>query len=142
MIRKRAETRALTMNPATRLHYVEVAEPDMHDPSGDFERLAAALEAQWGVTGLTADLSMLAALQGVLRKGNWRVTAAVYRDHTGAAPRLLHLFPGLHEDGLYGLAIDLGSTTIAAHLTDLDTGAVVASSGIMIHKMVKLNVSF
>ena len=91
VIRKRAETRALTMNPATRLHYVEVAEPDMHDPSGDFERLAAALEAQWGVTGLTADLSMLAALQGVLRKGNWRVTAAVYRDHTGAAPRLLHV---------------------------------------------------
>ncbi|PJE28120.1 Na(+)-translocating NADH-quinone reductase subunit F [Pseudooceanicola marinus] len=131
VIRKRAETRALTMNPATRLHYVEVAEPDMHDPSGDFERLAAALEAQWGVTGLTVDLSMLAALQGVLRKGNWRVTAAVYRDHTGAAPRLLHLFPGLHEDGFYGLAIDLGSTTIAAHLTDLETGEVRAASGLM-----------
>ncbi|MGI3165579.1 ASKHA domain-containing protein [Pseudooceanicola sp. 200-1SW] len=131
VIRKRAETRAMRMNPATRLHYVEVAEPDMHDPSGDFERLAAALQAQWGVTGLTADPSMLAELQAVLRKGGWKVTAAVYRDHTGAAPRLLHLWPGLHEDGLYGLAIDLGSTTIAAHLTDLETGEVRAASGLM-----------
>ncbi|MBR9762602.1 MAG: DUF4445 domain-containing protein [Rhodobacteraceae bacterium] len=131
VIRKRADTRALTMNPAIKLCYVEVAEPDMHEPTGDFERLAAALAAQWGIEGVTADLTLLAGLQQVLRKGGWKVTAAVHRDHTGAAPRLLQLWPGLHEGGVFGLAVDLGSTTIAAHLTDLDTGAVRASSGVM-----------
>jgi uncharacterized 2Fe-2S/4Fe-4S cluster protein (DUF4445 family) len=66
-----------------------------------------------------------------LRKGNWQVTVAVHSSHRGTAPRVLEIWPGLHEGGLYGLAIDLGSTTIAAHLTDLDTGEVRASSGIM-----------
>ncbi|QOL80307.1 ASKHA domain-containing protein [Pseudooceanicola spongiae] len=131
VIRKRADTRAIVMDPATRLYFVEVLEPDMHEPSGDFERVASALEEQWEIKGLTADLSLMAKLQPVLRKGKWQVTLAVHHDHTGAAPRLLEVWPGLHESGLYGLAIDLGSTTIAAHLTDLETGEVKAASGLM-----------
>ncbi|RBI84061.1 drug:proton antiporter [Rhodosalinus halophilus] len=131
VVRKSAAVRAIEMDPATRLHLVEVAEPDMHEPSGDFERLAAALEAQWGIAGVTCDLSLLARLQPALRKGGWQVTVAVHSPHRGAAPRVLEIWPGLHEGGLYGLAIDVGSTTIAAHLTDLDTGEVRASSGIM-----------
>ena len=48
VIRKRAEARDITINPATRLYYVEVVEPDMHEPSGDLERLKTALHDQWG----------------------------------------------------------------------------------------------
>ena len=44
---------------------------------------------------------------------------------------MLDIWPGLYEGALYGLAIDLGSTTIATHLCDLQDGQVVASSGIM-----------
>ncbi|MHA6324123.1 ASKHA domain-containing protein [Roseivivax sp. CAU 1753] len=131
VVRKAASARVIEMDPATRLHFVEVQEPDMHEPSGDFERLAAALKREWGILRLTADLSVLADLQPVLRRGKWQVTAAVHTSHHGGAARLVALFPGLHETGIFGLAIDLGSTTIAAHLTDLDTGAVVASSGLM-----------
>lgn len=131
VIRKSADTRPMVMDPATRLYFVEVAEPDMHEPSGDFERLATALKEQWKVEAVTADPSFLAKLQGVLRKGDWQVTVAVHADHTGATPRVLDIWPGLHEGGLFGLAIDLGSTTIAAHLTDLETGEVKAASGLM-----------
>ena len=46
-----------------RLHYVEVAEPDMHDPSSDFRRLQQALSEQWGLAETTADLVTLAHLQ-------------------------------------------------------------------------------
>ena len=46
-------------------------------------------------------------------------------------PRILEVFPGFHDGGLYGLAIDLGSTTIAAHLCNLADGAVLASAGLM-----------
>ncbi|MGI3167696.1 ASKHA domain-containing protein [Pseudooceanicola sp. C21-150M6] len=131
VIRKSADSRPMVMDPATRLYFVEVAEPDMHEPSGDFERLAQALKDQWQVEGVVADLSLLTKLQSVLRRGEWQVTVAVYADHTGAAPRVLEIWPGLHEAGLFGLAIDLGSTTIAAHLTDLETGEVRAASGLM-----------
>ena len=41
VVRKAASDRAIVMDPATRLVLVEVAEPDMHEPSGDFERLSA-----------------------------------------------------------------------------------------------------
>ena len=131
VIRKSATQRDIVMDPATRLFYVEVAEPDMHEPSGDFERLAQALQDQWQVAGVTADLALMRRLQPALRKGEWKVTVAVHRGNHDAAPRILDIWPGFHDGGLYGLAIDLGSTTIAAHLCDLRDGAVLASSGLM-----------
>lgn len=129
VIRKRAEERAVTMDPATRLYYVEVAEPDMHEPSGDLQRLERALAAQWNITGVMADLRMLQALQPALRAGDWKVTLAVHRD--GPEARLLHVWPGYYDGGVFGLAIDVGSTTIAGHLCDLATGEVRASVGLM-----------
>jgi uncharacterized 2Fe-2S/4Fe-4S cluster protein (DUF4445 family) len=131
VIRKSATQRDIVMDPATRLLYVEVAEPDMHEPSGDFERLAAALLDQWQVVGVTADLALMRRLQPALRKGEWKVTVAVHRGNHDASPRILDIWPGFHDGGLYGLAIDLGSTTIAAHLCDLSDGAVLASAGLM-----------
>jgi uncharacterized 2Fe-2S/4Fe-4S cluster protein (DUF4445 family) len=131
VVRKAADARPILMDPATRLFFVEVDEPDMHTPTGDLERLERALSRQWGVPAITADLSLLAKLQQVLRKGKWQVTVALHRTGEADVPRVVEIWPGLHEGGLYGLAIDLGSTTIAAHLTDLHNGAVIASSGQM-----------
>jgi uncharacterized 2Fe-2S/4Fe-4S cluster protein (DUF4445 family) len=131
VVRKAASARVIEMDPATKLYFVEVEEPDMHVPTGDFERLSRALAEQWGIEGVVADLSVIRKLQPRLRKGNWAVTVAVYNDHTGAAPRVLDVWAGLHEAGIYGIAIDLGSTTIAAHLTDLTTGEVIESAGLM-----------
>ena len=131
VVRKRAEARSITMDPATRLYFVEVEEPDMHSPTGDLERLARALKSQWDIGDITADLSLLSRLQPALRKGKWQVTVALHKDHTDAPARITEIWPGLYEGTLYGLAIDLGSTTIAAHLTDLTTGEVTIASGIM-----------
>ena len=131
VVRKRAEARQITMNPSTKLFYVEVAEPDMHDPSGDMERLTDALHKQWDLQNVHADLHILQAMQPVLRKDQWKVTCAVHLGDHENAPRIMHIWPGYFEGTVYGLAVDLGSTTIAAHLCDLQTGEVVASSGIM-----------
>ncbi|NCQ24592.1 MAG: drug:proton antiporter [Rhodobacteraceae bacterium CG17_big_fil_post_rev_8_21_14_2_50_63_15] len=131
VVRKAASARVIEMDPATKLYFVEVEEPDMHEPTGDMERLARALRREWDIPEIRADLSLLAKLQPVLRKGRFQVTVALHRDHAGDPAQVLEIWPGLHEGGLYGLAIDLGSTTIAAHLTDLETGEVKASSGIM-----------
>jgi uncharacterized 2Fe-2S/4Fe-4S cluster protein (DUF4445 family) len=131
VVRKAADTRAIVMDPATRLYYVEVAEPDMHEPSGDFERLKAALHDQWQIEGVEAPLSVLQALQPALRRGEWAVTVAVHKGHRDAHHRIIDVWPGFWEGRLYGLAVDVGSTTIAAHLTDLRNGSVLASSGVM-----------
>ena len=131
VVRKRAEVRAITLNAATRLAMVEVAEPDMHEPSGDFERLKDALKAQWDVEGVVISLPVLTRLQTALRKGEWTVTVALYKGHADTETRVLDVWPGFFEGPLYGLAIDLGSTTVAAHLTNLSTGEVTASAGAM-----------
>lgn len=131
VVRKRAEVLDITLNPSTRLYYVEVEEPDMHNPSGDLERLVAALETQWQLKDVHADFNILQQMQPILRKGGWTVTCAVHHADEGTDPQIVHLWPGLYEGTIYGMAVDLGSTTIAAHLCDLRTGEVVASSGLM-----------
>jgi uncharacterized 2Fe-2S/4Fe-4S cluster protein (DUF4445 family) len=125
VVRKEADARAIELNPVVRLHYVEVKEPDMHDPSGDLRRLFDALEREWELKNLVCDLAVLQVLQGVLRAGSWQVTVAVH-----AEKQIIGVWPGLRE-AIFGLAIDIGSTTIAAHLCDLTSGDVVASAGVM-----------
>ena len=131
VIRKAASTRHIEMDPATKLYYVEVLEPDMHEPKGDLERLKTALAEQWNVNALQASLSFVKKLQRILRKGEWRVTVAVNVVPGDSTGRIVNIWPGYYEASVFGLAIDLGSTTIAAHLTDLGSGNVIASSGIM-----------
>jgi uncharacterized 2Fe-2S/4Fe-4S cluster protein (DUF4445 family) len=125
VVRKAADAHPITLNPLVHLHYVEVREPDMHDPAGDLQRLLEALNKEWKFQPLRADLNVLQKLQAALRKGQWRVTVAVH-----AGTQLIGIWPGFH-DRVYGLAVDVGSTTIAAHLCNLESGQVVASSGAM-----------
>ncbi len=125
VVRKDAEARDIELDPSIRLHFVEVQEPDMHDPSGDLRRLEDALEFEWRLTGLQCDVRMLQQLQQALRKGQWKVTVAV---HGGT--QIVAVWPGFRER-IYGLAVDIGSTTIAAHLCDLGSGEVVAAAGLM-----------
>ena len=131
VIRKAASNRVITMDPATKLYFIEVAEPDMHTPTGDLERVARALQEQWEIKDVRAALPVLSKLQPALRKGKWQITVALYKGHDESHSRILDVWPSLYEGGIYGLAIDLGSTTIAAHLCDLVTGEVMASSGLM-----------
>lgn len=131
VVRKAASARVMTMDPATHLYFVHVDEPDMHEPSGDLERLERALQQQWDIASISADLTILRRLQPVLRKGKWQITVALHKSHKDTVAQVIDLWPGLYEDRIYGLAIDLGSTTIAAHLCDLRNGEVKASSGVM-----------
>jgi uncharacterized 2Fe-2S/4Fe-4S cluster protein (DUF4445 family) len=125
VVRKEAEAHDVELDPLIRLHFVEVQEPDMHDPSGDLRRLEDALEFEWRLTDLACDVIVLQQIQVALRAGHWKVTVAVH-----AGRQIVAVWPGFKEH-VYGLAVDIGSTTIAAHLCDLASGEVVASAGIM-----------
>ncbi|GAA3875490.1 ASKHA domain-containing protein [Celeribacter arenosi] len=130
VVRKAATTRAIDMDAATRLYYVEVEPADMHAPTGDWERCCTALAAQWGLSSPTLSTAMLSRVQSALMSGDYKITLAVNEAREGA-PRIVGVWAGFAEPAVMGLAIDLGSTTIAAHLTDLVSGEVKASGGVM-----------
>ena len=131
VVRKNADARPIVMDAATRKYFVSVPEPDMHEPKGDLERLSEALRGQWRIGEVSAAPSVLAKLQQALRKGEWEVTVALHHEAEDGPQRILDLWPGFRAEPLWGLAIDLGSTTIAAHLTSLEDGHVEASAGVM-----------
>jgi uncharacterized 2Fe-2S/4Fe-4S cluster protein (DUF4445 family) len=125
VVRKGLDVRDFHIDPVVRLHYVEVTQPELASPTGDLIRLQQALDREWGLTDLEADLGVLRDLQPALEKGSWAVTVAVHDRQT-----ITGVWPGLHEKA-YGVAIDVGSTTIAGHLADLADGSVLASVGVM-----------
>jgi uncharacterized 2Fe-2S/4Fe-4S cluster protein (DUF4445 family) len=125
IIAKAASDRVIEIDPAVNQVYVEVVPPELGDSRGDWERLAQALEAEWGLHDLTIDIKAVPTLQPALREGDFAVTVTVWQ-----GKEVLRVQPGYHE-GLYGLAVDIGSTTVAAHLCDLRTGAVLATEASM-----------
>ena len=75
VVRKRAEVHEIELDPVVRVYYVEVQEPDMHDPAGDLRRLEEALEFEWHLGQLRwSDLRVIQGLQETLRSGDWKVT--------------------------------------------------------------------
>ena len=125
VVRKKAEHRDITLDTSVHLYFVEVREADMTDPSGDLQRLLQAVSAEWDLHDLECDPAVLRSLQAALRMGEWKVTVAVHN-----RSRIIAIWPGFKRDA-YGLAVDIGSTTIAAHLCKLTSGEVVATGGIM-----------
>jgi len=138
VVRKAATDRVIERNAAVQLCYVELEEPDMHKPLGDLDRLKVALEKDWGWKDLLVAPHLIAQVQKILRTklpdqpevtpGKWGVTAVVHRDMDSSRPFIIGLFPGLKNEA-YGIACDIGSTTIAMHLVSLLSGRIAASSG-------------
>ncbi len=125
LVRKDFESHEIELDSHLRLHYVEVEPPSLEDPRGDLQRLLAALEREWSLAGLEADSGLLPSLQACLREEKYSVTAAVRGEC-----EVVGLWPGLRER-TFGVAVDVGSTTIAAHLCDLASGEVLGSRGVM-----------
>ncbi len=125
VVRKPHEAHDITIDPVVHAYFVDVAEPDMHAAMGDQERLLQALDEQWQMSNLSTELCASQDLQAALKAGKRQVTVAVRHGE-----RVIAVWPGLKEK-LLGMAVDVGSTTIAAHLCDLTSGEVLASAGVM-----------
>lgn len=138
VIRKAAVDRHIERNSPIQLCYVEVDQPDMHAPLGDLDRLKEALEKEWGWKDLLLAPYLLPLAQKIMRAkapddlevsaNKWGVTAVIHRDMDSSRPFIVALYPGLKNEA-YGIACDIGSTTIAMHLVSLLSGRIVASAG-------------
>lgn len=125
VVRKDIDLGPVTVDPIVTLHYLELPEPELGAETAVAEALAAGLRSEWGLESAAVEVSALSRLQAAAGAGGGAVTAAV---HDRA--RVIDVRPG-YSDQAYGLAFDVGSTTIAGYLLDLATGAVAATEGLM-----------
>ncbi len=126
VVRKRAEARAIPVAPSVSLACLTLPPADMVEPLGDVDRLQQMLAEVIGRPIQGVDLHVAARISAVLAEQDGALTAALYDDGTRVS--LVGIWPGRREQCL-GLAVDIGSTTIAAHLVDLVSGRTLASSG-------------
>ncbi len=105
-----------------------VEPPTMGDNTPDLERLQRELVRQHGLRNVQPTLMALADLPQVLRDGEWTVTAEIEAGNSVTASdsyRLLDVLPGRVSRAALGIAIDIGTTTVAVHLADLRSGKLV-----------------
>ncbi|MQL53581.1 DUF4445 domain-containing protein, partial [Desulfofundulus thermobenzoicus] len=114
------------LDPAVRKYYVEMAAATLEDHRGDYERLREALHEKYDLPAdLEIDYYVLRDLPGVVREGQWKVTVTVWNNR-----EIIRVEPGLKET-LIGLAVDIGTTTVAAYLCDLRSGEVLVVDSMM-----------
>jgi uncharacterized 2Fe-2S/4Fe-4S cluster protein (DUF4445 family) len=125
VVRKEATERPFELKPAVTLFFVELSPPSLQDPLGDFDRLRKALSEKYQLHDLEIDHQTLLKVSRVLREGNWKVTAAIWMEG-----EIIDIKPG-RVDEVYGLAVDIGTTTIAGYLCNLRSGKVIATESMM-----------
>ncbi len=125
VVRKEIDLGDLTLDPVLILRLVEVPEPTLDESIGEVRRLLNALADQWNLDGLAVADDLVVDVQRTLADRGRTVTVAVRDGH-----QVVAVWPGLRDRAL-GIAVDVGSTTIAGHLCDLATGAVLATAGTM-----------
>lgn len=132
IVRKSARARSIAIKPAVRKYLVEMNAPKLSDPKADWERLASGVAAsiclvRYGepnlprAADLTIDYACLRSLPETLRGSPWRVTVSVWQDR-----EVIRVEPG-YTELLYGAAVDIGTTTVAVYVCNLETGEIVAT---------------
>lgn len=125
VVSKAARDIHIEWNPAVKPYYVEIGEPSFEDPTADLERVVAQLNREYGLKNLDIDVPTLRRLPTCLRQGKWKVTVAVWMDR-----EIISILPGKVND-YYGMAVDVGTTTVAAYFCNLATMEVVDTVSMM-----------
>lgn len=126
VVRKAAKELSIALDPAIKKYTLVLKQPSLHDmTTGDYERVLAALEENYGLKDLVFDFTVLTRLQDALREGEWTATFTVWMDR-----EIIKVEPGSVQV-TYGLAVDVGTTTCVGYLCDLSTGKVINTESMM-----------
>ena len=125
VISKAARDIHIDHNPGVKLYYIKVNSPTFEDPTGDFERVCKELNKQFGLADLDIDFYTLRELPNSLRQGKWEITVSVWMDK-----EIIRVRPGNVKDH-FGMAIDIGTTTVAGYLCNLNTMEVLDTQLLM-----------
>jgi uncharacterized 2Fe-2S/4Fe-4S cluster protein (DUF4445 family) len=125
VVSKAARDIPIKHNPAVKLYYIELTPPTIEEPTADFERVCEKLNNQYGLQNLNTNLHTLQELPRILRQGGWKITVSVWMD-----TEIIRVRPAKVEDH-YGIAIDIGTTTVAGYLCNLNTMEVLDTQSLM-----------
>ena len=125
VVSKKARDIHIEHNPVVKIYYVEVDPPSFEEPTGDFERICRELEKQYSLSNLKIDFFTLRQLPMALRDGDWKVTVSVWNDQ-----EIIRVRPGKAQ-AAYGMAIDVGTTTVAGYFCNLTNMEVVDTVTLM-----------
>ena len=125
VVRKSIDLTGVTVDPVVTLHYVELPKPSLGSEATEVDMLAEALAADWQLTDVQFPPQVLARLSEATAGSSRDMTAVVHDRRT-----VLDVRPG-YSDGAWGVAVDVGSTTVAGYLLDLATGELAAAAGRM-----------
>ncbi len=125
VVRKDASARKVKLKPAVKTYYLELNPASLHDAVGDFERLRDILFREHHLSELTIDYPVLLELQKKVRSKGWKINTSVWKDR-----EIIGVEPGRGRRPC-GLAVDIGTTTVAGYLCDLTTGEILATDAIM-----------
>jgi len=125
VVSKAARDIHIEWDPAVNYYYVELSEPTIQEPTGDLERISEELNRKYGLKNLDIDYLTLKRLSNRLREGKWKVTVAIWMDR-----EIIQVLPGKIKD-YYGMAIDVGTTTVAAYLCNIATMEVLDTVSMM-----------
>ncbi len=126
VVRKELGDDPLAIDPVLERFMVEVADGGLEASISEWTAIKERLRSEWSLDDLDIDPRALPQIQPALKRGGRKVTCVVNRSSgTAVAFR-----PGYLEQ-LYGVALDIGSTTVAGYLCDLESGTILASAGVM-----------
>jgi len=110
-------------DPLVRKVYVEMSPPTVHDHTADHERLYVAIREQIEASTMQTGFRILQKLPAVLRNSGYKVTTTIGR--RGECTELIEIEEGDHRRKNYAVAVDLGTTTVVAHLLDLTNASTI-----------------
>jgi len=115
----------IDLNPGVKGYELELTPPSLSDPKADLERVRIGLETRYGLKRVGIDYPALMMLGDNLRAAQWRVNVVIWMDQ-----EIIDIRPAKRKS-LYGIAVDIGTTTVAGYLCDLHTGEVLAMDALM-----------
>jgi uncharacterized 2Fe-2S/4Fe-4S cluster protein (DUF4445 family) len=105
--------------------YLETPVPSLNDSLSDLSRLFRAIRAKVDAPIMQTGLKNIRRLPQVLRRGHWKVTCTL--GERGGTKEVLEIEEGDTSSFNYGAAVDVGTTTVVAHLIDLNTSKIMAT---------------
>ena len=125
---QRYEPSEFNFSPFVNKYFLQLTTPSIENNISDYGRILSALKKYINMedSNVEIDLDLLQILPKVLRQSGWEITVALFISNDRC--KILQLQPRNTTKKLYGLAIDIGTTTVVASLIDLATTKVIETA--------------
>jgi uncharacterized 2Fe-2S/4Fe-4S cluster protein (DUF4445 family) len=120
---KRANLSEVEIKPWIIKKTINIQKPTLNYGTSDLHRLRRSIKENFNIAGCVVPLKILRTMPMVLRKENWKATVTI----DTMSKTLIDISPGESDKKIYGIALDIGTTTLVMYLADFETGEIINS---------------